>query len=59
MDFFSWTRLGQVVEWLLTVDGGSTSKFVRSVEGKKTAKRVWDELNAKLEEIQSGILGHI
>jgi hypothetical protein len=33
--------------------------FVLSKEGLKTQKRVWDELNAKLEKIQPGILADI
>ena len=32
------------------------SDFVLSKEGAKTQKRVWDEVNAKLEAIQPGIL---
>jgi len=35
------------------------SAFVLSEEGSKTQKRVWDELNAKLEKIQPGILSNI
>ncbi len=35
------------------------STFVRSEEGAKTQKRVWSELNAKLEKIQPGILSNI
>jgi hypothetical protein len=35
------------------------SAFVQSEEGSKTQKRVWDELNAKLEKIQPGILSNI
>ena len=35
------------------------SDFVLSKEGAKTQKRVWEEVNAKLEKIQPGILGII
>lgn len=31
------------------------SEFVRSEEGKKTQKRVFDEIMAELESIQPGI----
>jgi len=44
------------------MDGGkitAPSAFVQSEEGSKTQKRVWDELNAKLEKIQPGILSNI
>ena len=34
---------------------GSVSSFVQSDEGKKTGKRVWDELKVILEEIQPGV----
>jgi retinol dehydrogenase-12 len=32
-----------------------TSAFVKSKEGEKTQKRVWEELMAKLEKISPGI----
>jgi NAD(P)-dependent dehydrogenase (short-subunit alcohol dehydrogenase family) len=35
------------------------SPFVRSQEGIRTQKRVWDELKAKLETIQPGVLANL
>ncbi|MCJ1357020.1 MAG: hypothetical protein MMC33_007016 [Icmadophila ericetorum] len=35
------------------------SPFVLSEEGQKTQKRVWEELNAKLEKIEPGITSNI
>lgn len=40
-------------------DSHRPSPFVRSDEGAKTQRRVWDELNTKLEKIHPGILGNI
>jgi hypothetical protein len=37
----------------------SVSKFVRSEDGVKTQKKVWNELKEKLERIQPGILQSI
>ncbi|KAL8921656.1 MAG: hypothetical protein Q9208_005585 [Pyrenodesmia sp. 3 TL-2023] len=35
------------------------SPFVQSAEGLETQKRVWDELSAKLEKIQPGIMANV
>lgn len=38
---------------------GQASVFLNGEDGKETGKRVWAELNEKLENIQSGILNNI
>ena len=35
------------------------SPFVQSEEGKKTQGRIWEELSAKLERIQPGIMNNV
>jgi len=46
-------------QYMDTAQVTKPSPFVLSKEGLKTQKRVWDELNAKLEKIQPGILADI
>ncbi|MCJ1243828.1 hypothetical protein MMC30_001025 [Trapelia coarctata] len=38
---------------------GQPSPFVRSEEGAKAQKKVWSELNAKLEKIQPGVVSNV
>lgn len=33
--------------------------LVTSAEGEKAQKRVWEELSAKLEQIQPGVMGNL
>ena len=35
------------------------SKWVLSEEGQKAQKKVWEQLSAKLEGIQPGIMGNV
>ena len=46
-------------EYLSDCKIARVSDFVLSKKGVKTQSRVWEELNAKLEDIQPGILSHI
>jgi hypothetical protein len=54
---YCWSLAMMILVVLILIYRPST--FVRSEEGAKTQKRVWSELNAKLEKIQPGILSNI
>lgn len=46
-------------KYLSDCKGARVSDFVLSKKGAETQSRVWEELNAKLDFIQPGILGNI
>ncbi|KAL9030757.1 MAG: hypothetical protein Q9196_001135 [Gyalolechia fulgens] len=46
-------------KYIDTCQFAEVSPFVRSPEGVKTQGRIWDELSAKLEKIQPGIMANV
>jgi len=49
-----WSRLDSITDAV-----HRPSPFVRSEEGAKAQKKVWSELNAKLEKIQPGVVSNV